>query len=230
MAAPTIVDYLTKTHTGGLARQIAPPVTYSAGNAIYVFYASDGNGDTISSDGDFPAPFYDSIDMAGSGCFAAWRKIATGSEPAEYTFTNTVSERCVLVSMSVANDNGIHATGTTQSGSSATITVPAVITSIVDCLRISIGASPKPLDPLGTAADHTKLVDHTQASGGTLSIQYKALPSSGTDPSATISCLSDDWLGVAFAIAPTAGGGGGGDSNAALIAATRRQRQTYIRM
>ena len=81
-----------------------------------------------------------------------------------------------------------------------------ITTSVADCLRVSIIADSTDRTPIGTFPGHTLLVTHSAASAGTLSIQYKALPTAGTDTGVSTTQGSTYWTTHTFAIAPAASG------------------------
>lgn len=201
MTAPSVVPgYTTGSYTtNGTSRTINTP-THASGQVIYIVYASDGNGDTASISGF--STVYSNISISGEGVVCVFKKTAGGSEPGSYTIVNTVSEKACAIAWAVDNDGGVNFTGTAQTGSGATITVPAVTTSVADCLRISIGASEKDTRPFGTASGHSVMGNSGAFSGGAITVQYKTIASPSTDASATISMTSDTWAGLSFAIAP----------------------------
>jgi hypothetical protein len=208
MTAPTLIaGYTTAQRTGnGTTISISVP-TYAAGDEVYLVYASDGDGDVATpqqGSGNAWTAQYDNVALtSGVGVVAVWHRTVS-TEGTTYTIDNTVSERAVAASFVIRNYGGINATGTNSAGTTTTISSPAVTSTVNDCLRITIYGTNLNETSVGTFSGHTKGPESTYASAGTISVQYKALPSSGTDASSNITqSRTGAWLVVAFAIAPS---------------------------
>jgi hypothetical protein len=208
MAAPSIVPGYTvaaRTSNGTTLAVTVP--THTDGDTLYFAWASDGDADSASINGtgwttvisDYALP---STGVPDSGAFYLWKRTAS-SEPASYTVTASVSERSAAVAWAVENDNGINASGTSRTGTDATVIANTVTTTVANCLRISIIASVGDRTPVGTLTDHTLMVTQAYSSAATLSIQYKDVPDVGIDPSATTTQTTNGWTSHVFAIAPT---------------------------
>lgn len=183
--------------------------TYAAGDEIFVFAQTDGDSDTLTIDSSGWTAQYDNIAMVGNvGVVSLWHKTA-GSEPSTYTITSTVLERGTCLAWAVRNYGGNHASGTTGIATNITVTSPAVTTTIADTLRITVfGTNRDILTLLPAFTGHTVGLENHGTSAGTTSMQYKALPSAGTDGAVTATMdASGTWVCATFAIAPTAGGG-----------------------
>ena len=197
-----------------------------AGDVMYIGWVSDGDGDVGTPPAGFTAVTnYDGLVLgSSSGVFYLWSKVSSGSEGSTYTITNTVSERCAVIAFAVRNQASIHSYGTTQVApvsNSTTATVPAVTTTITGAMRVSIIVCNVAVAPVATLYGHTVLGTANQPSGGTVDVQYKALPTATTDASATASLSAGGpWKGIAFTIAPTTSSGGGGIELTANAAAT----------
>ena len=108
-----------------------------------------------------------------------------------------------MVAFAVSNDNGLDVAAVNSNGSTATPTIASLTTSVADCLRISIIAASSERVPVGTFSGHTLLVTNSYASAGMISVQYKALPTAGTDTGVSTTQTSSYWVTTTFAIAPT---------------------------
>jgi hypothetical protein len=204
--APTIVaGHTTAVDASNESNHVINTPTHSSGNKIYIAAAVDFAGSSMGAPAGFaPVSGYENVAIGTTILFSLWSKTAGGSEGASYTWTSSVAERSGTIAWAVADDGGIHATGTPATGSSGTATVPAVTTSVTNCLRISLVFGDNDISPFGDAAGHTNLAGVGVASGASVNVQYKALPSSGTDGSQTVSLgASDDWEGITIAIGPT---------------------------
>jgi hypothetical protein len=208
MAAPTIVAGATKLQqTTNATNHVINTPTHSSGNVIYIAACVD-SGTVVTKPTDFSI-LHDAISVdSGAAQGFVWYKPAGGSEPGSYTYTLGTSERSAAIAWAVAGDGGIDAQGVNATGSGTTATVPAVVATQADCLRISIVFVDfgNTTTPHGTATNgHSDIDEAGATSGGALSVHYKTLVSSGSDSSATVSLnATEGWVGVAFAIAPAA--------------------------
>ena len=128
------------------------------------------------------------------------------SEGSTYTIDTSASERVGAICFAVA-DAAIHAAAETN-GDSGTATLPAIITTVADCLRISIvGADgTTQTTPHGTATNHTKLGEAWATSSGAVSAHYKSIPTATTDGDETSTlAASFRWIGFSIALAPAGG-------------------------
>jgi hypothetical protein len=178
---------------------------YVAGDTIYYFWASDGDADSASISGTGWTAVYTDVTLASSGVadsgsFYVWKRTA-GSEPSSYTVTSGVSERSVIVAFAVRNDGGINISATNNSGTNSTAVVNSLTTTVDNCLRISavVATGEKTVT---TLSGHTLLVTQSATSAATISVQYKALPTAGSDGSVNATTGSNYWHTFAFAIAP----------------------------
>lgn len=181
-----------------------PP--HASGDTIYYLWASDGDADSASISGTGWTAVYTDVTLASSGVadsgsFYMWKRTA-GSEPANYTVTSGVSERSVIIAFAVKNDGGINVTATNNSGTNSTAVVNSLTTTENDCLRISIVAATGE-KTVTTLSGHTLIGTISATSAATISVQYKALPTSGTDGSVNATTGSNYWHTFSFAIAPT---------------------------
>lgn len=174
------------------------------GDTIYYFWASDGDADSASISGTGWTALYTDVTLASSGVadsgsFYGWKRTAS-SEPSSYTVTAAISERSVIIAFAVRNDGGINVTATNNSGTNSTAVVNSLTTTLANCLRISIvaGTGDKTVT---TLSGHTLLGTIGATSAATISVQYKALPSSGADASVNATTGTSFWSTFAFAIA-----------------------------
>jgi hypothetical protein len=170
-------------------------------------YVDDADAGAISIDGtdwttvvgDYMVP---ASGVPDSGSFGLWKKPAGGGP---YTITTTVSERAIAFAFIVQGDGGFNVSVVSANGSTSSPAVGDLITTVADCLRISIIADSTDRTPVGTFSGHTLLATHYYASAGMLSIQYKALPTAGTDTGVSTTQASSYWTTHTFAIAPAGG-------------------------
>lgn len=222
MTVPVIVSGHTTAFdvSNVTSRTIAVP-TYSENDIIILAVTADMNSGTITAPGGgFSFVFQDvpiqtATPTQVSTCTVFW-KIASASEGSTYTVDTSTSERAVMICFAVRGADTIstiNATGTAENGDSITATVPAVTSTVNDCLRISVIGCDQSIDttPHGACTDHTKLDDLFTTSGGAISVHYKTIATAGTDDAKTSTmAASQEWVGLSFAIAPDAGSGGGG--------------------
>lgn len=179
------------------------------GDTIYYLWASDGDADSASISGTGWTAVYTDITLASSGVadsgsFYMWKRTAS-SEPADYTVTSGVSERSAMLAFTVKNDGGINVSASNNSGTNSTAVVNSLTTTANDCLRISLVVATGE-KTVATLSGHTLIATVSGTSAATISAQYKALPSSGTDGSVNATTGSNYWHTFAFAIASPAAG------------------------
>lgn len=212
MTVPSIVaGHTTQADTVNATTRTINTPTYSAGNLIVLAVVTDAASGTISSPDFADYIFQDRpIKTAGGSTVALasvmWK--VAGSEGATYTIDTSASERVGAICFAVSGaDSGIHA-ATETNGDSGTATVPAIVTSVADCLRISIvGADgTTQTTPHGTATNHTKLGEAWATSSGAVSAHYKTIPSPTTDSAETSTLTASfRWIGFSIALAPAGG-------------------------
>lgn len=184
-----------------------PP--HASGDTIYYLWASDGDADSASISGTGWTALYTDVTLASSGVadsgsFYMWKRTAS-SEPADYTVTSGVSERSAMLAFTVKNDGGINVSASNNSGTNSTAVVNSLTTTANDCLRISLVVATGE-KTVTTLSGHTLIATVSGTSAATISAQYKALPSSGTDGSVNATTGSNYWHTFAFAIASPAAG------------------------
>lgn len=171
--------------------------------------------------------------VSNIGEAATYKKKATGSEPSDYTWSFSSSDRnlgaIVRISgadatdaVNIAND----ATGSDYSGDPNAC--PDVTTTANECLILRFVTVDVPIVTPGVPTDHTLIFDHTAGSSFRLSNAgaYENQASAGSTGSATFTgSTSAEWVTATVAIQPAAGGGGaavgrlvnGGLVNAGLV-------------
>jgi len=130
----------TKGASDGTSLAVSRP-TVSSGNLLIAAVATDG--DTSAS---IAAP--SGWTLIDRGCYSsavtlgAWYKIATGSEPASYTFSWTGSQQSYGWIMRFTGHNASSPINTSSAtgGSSSTPTSPAVTTTVANCMILRLGA------------------------------------------------------------------------------------------
>lgn len=210
MAAPVIVGgTYTQNGNGSNSNTLTLDVpANSDGNLLIVVYVTDGDGSTASISGSGWTTLEGPQDIPSSlsstaGTFYVWHKTAN-SDSGSWTITQTVSERALAVAFAVSGHNGIDAEATYLSGSDSSAESNNIITTVNDCLRISIVGSVG-VRTVSTLADHALLVTQTYTSAGTISVQYKTVASAGSDAGQTATLDSTYWCTYAFAIKPAGG-------------------------
>ncbi|TXH18131.1 MAG: hypothetical protein E6R03_02700 [Hyphomicrobiaceae bacterium] len=212
MTTPSIVSgHSTAADTVNATSRTINAPTYSAGNVVLLAVVTDAASGTISSPHFADYIFQDRpIKTAGGSTVALasvmWKvALAAGSEGSTYTIDTSASERVGAICFAVADaEAAIHA-ATETNGDSGTATLPAIITTVADCLRISIvGADgTTQTTPHGTATNHTKLGEAWATSSGAVSAHYKTISSPTTDGAETSTlAASFRWIGFSIALAP----------------------------
>lgn len=142
----------------------------------------------------------------------AWYKFATGSEPADYTWTMSVSDSAVLLmSAHTGVDTGTPVETLTWGGSTSATTAhaaPASSPSMVDAMQVSAwGAT-------GGAGSYTPPAGMTEHADTTTAWQfgaaaYDALAASGTTGTRTATCnTSTGYLSVSILLVPAGSSSG----------------------
>ena len=209
MTLPSIVSgHTTAVRTSNGTTLTCNVPTHSNGDTIYFLWASDGDADSASISGTGWTDVYTdqvlaSSGVADSGSFYCWKRTAS-SEPSTYTVTSAVSERSVIIAFAVSGDNGINVTGSRNAGTNSTAVVTDLTTTQNDCLRISAIVSIG-VKTVATLSGHTLLDTISATSATTISVQYKDLPTAGTDSSTTSALGSTYWQTFSFAIAGVIG-------------------------
>lgn len=207
MAAPTIAAGYTSG--ADAANTTSTPVTAPtnvSGQRIYVAVVSDAASDVMDLSGF--SKKYDNVDVVAAATFSLFYKTSSGSEPGSYTVTGTVSERRTWIAFAVDNDNGFDSTASNASGTGTTAACNFATTTQNNCLLVNVVAvdSSAGDNTPHTPASMTKLTDKFGSSAGGISVNYEAATTAGLWPSGASVSLnaSDQWLSVAFAIAPVA--------------------------
>jgi hypothetical protein len=205
MAAPTIVaGHTTNFETANVNNHDINTPNHLDGDMIYIFAALDSPGVSMSPPPGFAVVNdYDNVSISNVAFFSVWRKPAN-SEGGNYVWTSNTAERSATISFAVRGGPAIHSTGTNATGSSSSATIPAVVTSVIDTLRISAVFTDDVSTPHSTPAGYTELAEISTTSGASISIQYKTLASSGTSASEVVTITSEQWVGISFALAATA--------------------------
>lgn len=209
MTAPSIIAGFTQGSDGAntTSTSVTTP-TNSAGQRIYVAVVSDAASDTMSITG-FSTKYSD-VDIVSAGTFGLFYKTSSGSEPGSYTVSAGVSERRSWIAFVVDNDNGFDATASNATGTSSSAACNFATTTQANTLLINIVATDT---SAGDSTPHapatmTRLAQQFGTSAGAISVHYQAEATAGAWPdNANVSLnTSDQWLSVAFAIAPTVSG------------------------
>lgn len=214
MTAPTINSgHVTKADTSATTSRTINAPTHVAGDYIFLAIANDDNSGTINTPTDF-TPIYDNVIIKTAtnstvGRGSLYYKVATSSEPSTYTVTITASELLGMIAFAVNNAGAIHYTATALQGNDASAEVPGVVTSVDNCLRISVvwcdGATQT--TPHGTVTNHTKLAEAWFTSAGAVSIHHRTVATAGNDGNDTESstlAAPFRWASGSIAISPAA--------------------------
>lgn len=215
MAPPSIVagHTIKVDAANALTRTIAVP-THSSGDMIVLAVVSDSATGTVSSPQFADYAYQDkrinnATPVAQATASVMWRA-AGGSEGANYDIDTSVTERVAAICFAIsgADTSALHYIATEITNvTSATATVPAVITSVIDTLRISIVGTDGGITTTAAAADHTLIDQQSGTSAGGVMVCWKTVPTASTDPSKTAPLsVSEQWIGLSFVVAPTAGG------------------------
>jgi hypothetical protein len=220
MAAPTVVTGFTASSGASSTTCAVTTPTHAAGDVIYIGVVQDATA-TFTEPSGFSVLYAD-ITLSGFGgeTMAVYYKTAGSSEPADYTVTSDATERWVFIAFAVNGDGGIDVSGTPNTGSGASATVPSITTTVNDCLIVVLVGTDGISTPHSTITDYTFIGETSFSSGGSISAQHKVLATAGTESGNAVSITSEQWGAVAWAIAPVAGGGIEGAASITLSALT----------
>lgn len=210
MPAPTVNSgETTYVAPSSMTSHSIPAPSHVEGDAIYVLFLIDGV-QVLTPDSGFLAVEDDVAIAAGdhTATFGLYRKIASASEPANYTFTNSSAERGCAIAWSVSGEDSLDVS-TTNSGDSSTATCPSATTTGQDALVLrAVGTDSETL-PHGTIAGYTKIAEVERSSGGTLSVQYTAQAIAGATGTAAVTISGgQEWGAITAASLPANGSGG----------------------
>ncbi len=133
--APAFGSATTATNPNGPVGSLAigRPTGTATGNLLLAIVADSTLGDTVTAPAGWtPVSLVGSLSQAdcGAGCrLAVFYKVATGAEPATYTFTlanNSSIAGTILRYTGVDTTSPINASGFANGGSSATVTTPQI--------------------------------------------------------------------------------------------------------
>ena len=205
MSAPTIVSgHVTGSDSSSQTNHVVTLPTNASGDIIFVAIASDDPADTFSLSG--YTALYAAVDINAGAEGAVFYKTSGGSEGSTVTVVTTVSERCSWIAWAVRSTAGIEGTATATMGTSTSADVPAVTTTGVNRLRLSVVMTDGVTTPHGTATNsHTKLAEISATSAASVSVHSKTVATASTDPASTVSMTSDQWAGLSWAMTPAAG-------------------------
>jgi hypothetical protein len=209
MTAPTIVTgHVLYDSTSGKTSHVIDAPTNQEGDLIVMFFLVDG-ATTISSS-DFDSTLYSNITVDSTATASVFLRVATSSEPTTYTITVVDSERAVAIVFAVRGGTIVNNQATNANGTSATASVNNVTTDVADCLAIALIGTDIITTPLGTMSTHTKIGEKSFTSGGTVAAFYQTIASPTTTGADSVSLnVSEQWIGLHFAIEPTATGNEG---------------------
>lgn len=202
---PTVVSGFTTylVAASATSRVINRP-TSVGGDYIFAVYASDGDLDVATMSG-FTKVYTETNFLSNTGVFSVFYKVHSGSEPASYTLTNTVSERGLIVSWAVRGMSSFNVFGTPTVGNTGTPTFPALTTTVPNTLRFNIATSYRVTTPYGTMAGYTLMTEQNVSSGGSIAVFYKDVPTAGVDAGISVTQTTTEsthWGQVSFAVAP----------------------------
>lgn len=177
---------------------------HEVGGRMYIAIVSGAGGSTFTAPAGW-STVYNNVNIGGAAVCSLFSKIATSSEPATVDVSTSVKDKAVWICWTVTEDDGVNATGTNQSGTSATATIAALTPLVNDSLAIGIVATDQQATPFGEAANWTKLDEHTFGGAASIAVYYRQRPliHSGGEAVSVGLGASKPWVGLVFAITPT---------------------------
>lgn len=205
MAAPTVFDSNTGFNSGSVTTVVVTLPANASGDVIYISMVSDAPSQVFTAPAGYSTLYSNVATSGGTSTAAVFYKASGGSEPSTVNVTVATSERQAWVAFTVRNDGGVNAQGTNATGSSGTATIPAVTTTLNDCLLIGIVA----VDGSGQVISGWSAYSLVQnaspaASGGAIAVFSTTLATAGTQAAEATIALDapEQWLGLSFAILP----------------------------
>lgn len=208
MAAPTLYGEKTWSEAANSAATTIPlPTSFNTADRWFGAYVSDANGQTFTPpDGNWTEEWND---ISVQSAFSFGLSYRTGGS-ANAAFSLGTSERQAGVSFAVSGAaSGVHAKGSPdQTGSSGTAVIPGLTTTVNDCLVIGVvGTDVSAGDTAPTTPSGWTLVaSKYQLSGGLVCVYQRTQATAGiiSDTNVTLA-VSEQWIGVSFALAPATG-------------------------
>lgn len=211
-SVPVVYEAFTeaKMPYGGATLTVAKPAGTVEGELLIAAMAFDGN---LTEQSQLTAPGWDWVLLRTQGTrvnLAVLSKIATASEPANYTFDWSSGDAAYMWIMRFNGQdpsNPIH-DYTLHGGSSSTPTTPAVTTTVDGCLILRVAAfDDDDVDEANPGlAGHTLITMDESASGNNTTsgaAGYAILETAGTAPAANFSLTaSEEYSAATIAIAP----------------------------
>ena len=180
MTAPTVRAWTSNFDTSSTTSiSVNKPTGTAEGDFLLIFISSDDAATTH----DLPSGFtniYDEID-AGAQTASLYYKIAGASEPGSYSVTKS-SERSAIQCVAIQDNNSLDQNAYNTGGASSTAQCPTVTPSESDTLllRLVSADGADATDPHSQETGYTITETTSYASGGCVSIQYKAHTSGAT--------------------------------------------------
>lgn len=209
--AGIVFEELTERQEGSGTTSITidTPTGYASGDLLIAAVVTDGNRASSLSP---PAGWTEILvasESNGRTTLGVWWKIA-GSEPSDHTFTWSGSEEAYGWIMRFTGhepSNPIHATATAE-GRTSSPTVPAVTTSVNDCLILRIGGFDDDDITVGDAgmSGHTTITANESNSGFSScsgAAAYDMLDTAGSSGTASFTLSgTEEWRTLTIAIEP----------------------------
>ena len=188
---------------------VAKPSGAQSGDTIYLFITSDASGDEQSTDDTGFTEVHSSflnVDVDGDATGSAWYKAYADDDADPYQINTLRTERCAMLAMAVQDDGGIDTQTTPGVGTGTTVTVPSITTGEDNCLVVVVVWTNKATTPHSEISGYSLVNQAGVFSGGSISVQYKAVTTAGTESGNTITIsAAEEWACGVFSIAPSAG-------------------------
>lgn len=202
MTTASIVNTVSGNNTVNSTSAVVTLPTNASGDVIYIAIADDRPASTFTTPSGYTAVRDNILNSTISYCWSLYKKTSGGSEPSTVTITK-LSEIAAWIAFSVRDHGAINATGTDSDTDTTTLTLPAVTSTVNNCLIIRLGFVDKDTTPFGAISGYTQ-VESSFSSGTSVVLYYKVLATAGTEASVAVTMeIPEQAMGHSFAIEPT---------------------------
>ena len=215
MAAPTIVSSpVTNAETSNDTNHVLNKPGVADGDLLILVACLDtftpGTGVTLTKPSEIANELYANQAVNADDSIAVgsvWYDTAGASEPSTYTWTSSAAERGAGLVFAINGHNGIDVSApSANTGSSDTITFPAVTTTVADCLILRIAIFDAGMVSVNLGSGYTLVGEADASSAGGVHAQYITQASAGTTGTLAVTgATSEQWAAWTVAIAPVGG-------------------------
>lgn len=175
---------------------LVPPLGTTSGDYLLAVQVSDKRGSLSAMTAPTGWLLLDSTSRSDVGFVKVWRKIATGSEPTEYTFVDSTSAHSSAIIVGLTGydpSQPLAVTPTFSNGASSTTHTAASVTGVAGGMLITAhiaGTNGTTRSYTSIPSGMTRAQDSALSSGGyiLLGVYYQALPGAGATGSKIATC------------------------------------------